>query len=253
MSGMSLLPLGVGDAFSGRYYSSCLAVHADGAWLLIDCPHPIRKLMREASALAQSAGVNLDIAQVTAVALTHLHADHCSGLEGFGFFSRFNLERRAILLAHPAVSARLWDGHLAGGMEVALQGPGVPAIERTLDEFFDVRPLACEEDVSVGPFRLRCRLTNHTVPTTGLCVEAAGRVLGYSADTAFDPVLISWLADADLIVHETNPGFLHTPYEQLAALPEALRNRMRLIHYPDDFDLDNSAIEPLRQGRYYSV
>jgi len=28
---------------------------------------------------------------------------------------------------------------------------------------------------------------------------------------------------------------------------------MRLIHYPDDFDLDNSAIEPLRQGRYYTV
>ena len=250
MSGMSLLPLGVGDAFSGRYYSSCLALHADGAWLLIDCPHPIRKLMREASA---SAGVELDIAQLTAVALTHLHADHCSGLEGFGFFSRFVLGRPATLLAHPVVSARLWDGHLAGGMEVALQGPGQPAIRRALDYFFDVRPLACEKELSVGPFRLRCRLTNHTVPTTALRVEAAGRTLGYSADTAFDPDLIHWLADADLIVHETNPGFLHTPYEQLAALPDALRARMRLIHYPDDFDLDNSAIEPLRQGRYYTV
>jgi ribonuclease BN (tRNA processing enzyme) len=250
---MSLLPLGVGDAFSGRYYSSCLALHADGAspsWLLIDCPHPIRKLMREASA---SAGVNLDIAQLTGVVLTHLHADHCSGLEGFGFFSRFTLGRRAMLLAHPAVSARLWASHLAGGMEVALQGPGVPSIERTLDEFFDVRPLACEEEVSVGPFRLRCRLTNHTVPTTALRVEAGGCTLGYSADTAFDPDLIAWLADADLIVHETNPGFLHTPYEKLAALPEALRTRMRLIHYSDQFDLDNSAIEPLRQGRYYTV
>ena len=250
MSGMSLLALGVGDAFSGRYYSSCLALHADGAWLLIDCPHPIRKLMREASA---SAGLDLDIPQVTAVALTHLHADHCSGLEGLGFFSRFVLGRRATLLAHPVVSARLWDGHLAGGMEVALQGPGVPALERTLDDFFDVRPLAYEQEVSVGPFRLRCRLTNHSVPTTALRVRAAGRTLGYSADTAFDPDLIAWLTDADLIVHETNPGFLHTPYEQLAALPEALRTRMRLIHYPDDFDLDHSAIEPLRQGRSYTV
>ena len=250
MSGMSLLALGVGDAFSGRYYSSCLALHADGAWLLIDCPHPIRKLMREASA---SAGLDLDIPQVSAVALTHLHADHCSGLEGLGFFSRFVLGRRATLLAHPLVSARLWDGHLAGGMEVALQGPRVPALERTLDDFFDVRPLAYEQEVSVGPFRLRCRLTNHSVPTTALRVGAAGRTLGYSADTAFDPDLIDWLADADLIVHETNPGFLHTPYEQLAALPEALRTRMRLIHYPDDFDLDSSAIERLRQGRYYTV
>ena len=250
MSGMSLLALGVGDAFSGRYYSSCLALHADGAWLLIDCPHPIRKLMREASA---SAGLDLDIPQVSAVALTHLHADHCSGLEGLGFFSRFELGRRATLLAHPVVSARLWDGHLAGGMEVALQGPGVPALERTLYDFFDVRPLAYEQEVRVGPFRLRCRLTNHSVPTTALRVRAAGRTLGYSADTAFDPDLIDWLADADLIVHETNPGFLHTPYEQLAALPQAVRSRMLLIHYPDHFDLDSSVIEPLTQGRYYTV
>src|SRR5262245_43908861 len=188
MSGMSLLPLGVGDAFSDRYYSSCLALQAEGAWLLIDCPHPIRKLMREASA---SAGVNLDIAQLTAVVLTHLHADHCSGLEGLGFFSRFTLGRRAMLLAHPAVSARLWAGHLAGGMELAPEGPGAAAIKRTLDDFFDVQPLDCEEEVSVGPFRLHCRLTNHTVPTTALRVEAAGRTLGYSADTAFDPDLIA--------------------------------------------------------------
>jgi ribonuclease BN (tRNA processing enzyme) len=27
-------------------------------------------------------------------------------------------------------------------------------------------------------------------------------VLGYSADTAYDPTLIDWLADADLIIHE---------------------------------------------------
>jgi ribonuclease BN (tRNA processing enzyme) len=247
---MSLLPLGVGDAFSAQYYSSCLALYADGAWLLIDCPHPIRKLMREASA---SAGVDLDIAQLTAIVLTHLHADHSSGLEGLGFFSRFVLGRPATLLAHPAVSARLWDGHLAGGMELALQGPGVSPIGRTLEDFFDVRPLDCEREVSVGPFRLRCRLTNHTVPTTALRVNAGGRTLGYSADTAFDSQLIDWLADADLIVHETNPGFLHTPYEQLAALPQVVRTRMRLIHYPDNFDLDSAVIEPLRQGRSYIV
>jgi ribonuclease BN (tRNA processing enzyme) len=247
---MSLLPLGVGDAFSAHYYSSCLALHADAAWLLIDCPHPIRKLMHEASA---SAGVDLDIAQLTAVVLTHLHADHSSGLEGLGFFSRFVLARPATLFAHPLVSARLWAGHLAGGMEAALQGPGVPAIGRTLEDFFDVRPLDCEREVSVGPFRLRCRLTNHTVPTTALRVNAGGRTLGYSADTAFDPQLIDWLADADLIVHETNPGFLHTPYEKLAALPQVVRTRMRLIHYPDKFDLDSAVIEPLRQGRSYTV
>ena len=46
---------------------------------------------------------------------------------------------------------------------------------------------------------------------------------------------------------------VHTPYDRLAALPAALRSRMRLIHYSDDFDLDASVIEPLRQGRIYPV
>ena len=46
---------------------------------------------------------------------------------------------------------------------------------------------------------------------------------------------------------------VHTPYEKLAALPAALRARMRLVHYPDDFDLASSVIEPLHQGRSYDV
>ena len=68
MNGMRLLPLGVGDAFSALNYSTCLALEAEGAWLLIDCPHPIRKMLREASI---SAGVVLGIEQVRAVVLTH--------------------------------------------------------------------------------------------------------------------------------------------------------------------------------------
>jgi len=108
--------------------------------------------------------------------------------------------------------------------------------------------------VPCGPFSIECRKTIHHVPTTALRVRhaASGRTLGHSADTAFEPALIEWLARADLVVHETNYG-VHTPYEKLAALPEDLRARMRLIHYPDDFDLAASVIEPLHQGRVYHV
>jgi ribonuclease BN (tRNA processing enzyme) len=93
----------------------------------------------------------------------------------------------------------------------------------------------------------------HNIPTVAVRVRAAGRTLGYSADTAFDPGLVDWLADADLIVHEASGGFMHTPYESLAALPEALRRKMRLIHYPDDFDRAGASIEVLREGRYCDV
>ncbi|MFW5740559.1 MAG: hypothetical protein ACOC1F_09355 [Myxococcota bacterium] len=64
--------------------------------------------------------------------------------------------------------------------------------------------------------------------------------------------MIAWLAEADLFVHETNYA-IHTPYEQLAALPAELRARIRLIHYPDAFDTRSAAIEPLRQGSWQVV
>ena len=98
MAGLRLLPLGIGNAFSAVSYSTCLALEADGCWLLIDCPHPIRKMMREASA---SAAVDLDAAAVHAVVLTHLHADHVSGLEGLAYYHRFFLNRKLRLVAHP--------------------------------------------------------------------------------------------------------------------------------------------------------
>jgi ribonuclease BN (tRNA processing enzyme) len=250
MAGLRFLALGVGDAFSARYYSSCLAVQAEGAWLLIDCPHPIRKILREA---ATAAGISLDVSDFHSTVLTHLHADHCSGLEGLAYYSYFGLQKRAALITHTDVAARLWDGHLSGGMEWFMStDPSAPLQRRALHDFFDLTIMTEKEPVQVGPFRIECRKTLHSVPTTALRIHAAGRTLGYSCDTSYDPTLIDWLAPADRIIHETNLG-IHTPYETLAALPANLRQKMLLIHYPDDFALDGRAIEPLRQGRFYDV
>lgn len=250
MAGLRLLALGVGDAFSARYYSSCFAVQAEGAWLLIDCPHPIRKVLREAGA---AAGISLDVGDFHSVVLTHLHADHCSGLEGLAYYSYFLLRKRMPLVTHVEVAARLWDGHLSGGMEWFMSiDPTAPLERRSMDDYFDLTTMTETSATQVGPFRIECRKTLHSVPTTALRIHAAGRTLGYSCDTAYDPSLIDWLSSADRIIHETNLG-IHTPYEKLAALPANLRDKMLLIHYPDDFALDGRAIEPLRQGRFYDV
>lgn len=249
MTGMDLLVLGVGDAFSALHYSTCLALRAEGQWLLLECPHPLRKILREGSA---AAGLSLDVGDLAGVAVTHLHADHSSGLEGLGYFSHFVLGRRAELLVHPAVAARLWEGHLAAGMEQLISAPGGPPRRMQLEDYFALRPLDEGRAVELGPFSVECRATIHHVPTTALRVRAGGRCLGFSADTSFDPGLIAWLAEADLVVHETNYG-VHTPHAALAGLPAELRARMRLIHYPDDLDLARAAAEPLRQGTLHAV
>lgn len=250
MSPFRVLALGVGDAFSARYYSSCLALEAGGAWLLIDCPHPIRRVLHDG---ARTAGVALDLAQLSGVVLTHLHSDHASGVEAVGFYGKFVLGKQTPLLTHPDVAVDLWDRYLAGSMEWSLPRPGEAPIRRTLDDFFGLIPLVEGEPLQFGPFTLRCRKTIHNIPTIALRVEAAGRTFGYSADTAFDPGLIDWLSSADLIVHEAGGGFLHTKVDELLGLPEPLRHKLRLIHYSDEFDVAASALEPLREGRLYDV
>jgi len=242
---LSFIPLGVGDAFSQKYYSSCYAVECEGHWLLVDCPHPIRKILSESGGLA---GLKLDLSDFDGVVLTHLHGDHVSGLEGWAFFNTFMLKKRTQLLGHPEALEHLWSACLLAGMGNLMDSPEGPKATRQFEDYFDLTDLSFEHATSFGPFEIECRKTIHHVPTTALRIRAGGRCLGFSADTAWDPSLIEWLSAADLIVHETNYG-IHTPYERLVALAPALQKKMRLVHYPDDFALEASVIEPLRQGQ----
>jgi ribonuclease BN (tRNA processing enzyme) len=255
MSTVLLIPLGVGEAFSAHHYTSCLALGVDSDWLLIDCPHPVRKMLREGS-LRAGLPEALDLDRIHAIAVSHLHADHCCGLEDFGYYSHFALGVRAKLLMHPDTSARLWDGLLAAGMEWIQAKPEAVPIRKHLSDYFELIDLNPLYPVRCGPFAVECRRTIHSVPTYAFRIVAGGRTLGFSADTAYDPSLIDWLASADLIVHEATTMVhtgVHTPYDKLAALPESLRSKIRLTHYPDDFDVDCSSIEPLRQGRCYQI
>src|SRR5512135_3083509 len=127
MSDVRLIPLGVGAAFSALHYTTCLALGVDDTWLLIDCPHPVRKMLREGSV---AAGRPLDLDRISGIALSHLHADHCSGVEDYIYFTHYALHRRAQILAHPGVSARLWSGLLAAGMEEARELPDAPPTRR---------------------------------------------------------------------------------------------------------------------------
>lgn len=244
--GLSFIPLGVGDAFSKKYYSSSILVHSERFTLLVDCPHPIRKMMHEIRGASKP-----DIGDVDAVVLTHLHADHVSGLEGFLFFSRFHLQKKRTVAAHDDVLQTLWPHHLAGGMgSIHVDGQRKTL---TLDEYADTITLDVSRPIQIGPCAISCRRTIHHIPTYALKISIDGVTLGYSADTTYDPTLIDWLfGDSDLVIHETNEG-IHTSYEKLKSLPEETRKKMRLIHYPDHFDPKTSAIECLVQGERYSI
>lgn len=242
---LQIVPLGVGGAFSQKYYSTSMLLSSESGTILVDCPHPIRKMLKEGT-----ASHPVDIGDIDAVLISHLHADHVSGLEGLLFYSRFHLGRRATAAAHEKVLQRLWPHCLAAGMDAL--GLDADAQPLCLDDYANIAALGEERPVEVGAFKVACRQTRHHVPTFAFKIFCKEGSVGFSADTAYDPSLIEWLLECDIIVHETNEG-IHTPYEKLAALDESLRKKMRLIHYPDNFDLESSSIEPLVQGRAVTV
>jgi ribonuclease BN (tRNA processing enzyme) len=207
-----------------------------------------RSVLRSA---AERAKRPLALESIDHVLITHVHGDHMNGLEGAAFFKHFAQGRRLPLVTSPEVRRDLWDRRLVASMGRLWDGNAFR--EKTFDDYFDYTPLAWTDAIRIGPFTIRCRRTIHHVPTSALLVEAGGRTLGYSADTAFDPTLIDFLSSADLIVHETNFGPAHTPYESLAALPETLRAKMRLIHYSDGFDVGSSTIGALSEGEVVVV
>ncbi|HXU01905.1 MAG TPA: MBL fold metallo-hydrolase [Polyangia bacterium] len=243
MSDFEVVALGVGDTFSEKHHTTALLLICDGFHLAIDCPDTYRSVLRAAS---QASGRALQIADIDHVLITHVHGDHMNGLEGFTFFKQFVEGKRVKLIASPDVRAVIWDERLKAPMATLWNGAAFQAMG--FDTYFEHVALDWTSTITVGPFRITARRTIHHVPTSALLVEAAGRTLGYSADTAFDAGLIEFLSPADLIIHETNYGPAHTPYAALAALPAELRARMRLVHYADTFDTAASVIATLREG-----
>jgi ribonuclease BN (tRNA processing enzyme) len=243
MSDFEVFVLGVGDTFSERHHSTALLLQCDGFRLAVDCPDMYRGVLKDAS---NATGRALALSDIDHVLITHVHGDHMNGLEGVAFYKHFVDRKRVQLVTAPEVRETIWDQRLKASMSVLWNGRE----HRTLgfDDYFEHVPLSWTRSIQVGPFSIRARRTIHHVPTSALFIEAAGRTLGYSADTAFDPELIAFLEPADLIIHETNLGPAHTPYASLAALPPELRAKMRLIHYADGFDAAASVIAPLREG-----
>lgn len=141
------------------------------------------------------------------------------------------------------------DAGDAAAEQALLADPGGPVHSLGLLDYCERKDLL-RGVTTLGPLRIERRFTRHHIPTTAIRVSLAGRsrpLFGYSADTAFDPDLISWLAEADWVIHETNYG-THTPLASLLLLPASLRARMRLIHYPDALEPASSPITCLREG-----
>ncbi len=246
----TLITLGVGYAFTSVHFHTSFLVVYRGEVTLVDAPAPLRRIFRDAAAVS---GLPVTIEHVDHVILTHLHGDHCNGIEELGFWRRYrsNGAPRPALYMLP---------ELRHGLEQRMNAAMAPSINpdetaSLLGTFYDVRALVEGTTIPVGKqgMELEIHPTEHFIPCAGFRLRAGGRQLGYSADTSFSKPLFSFLEASDLILHECGPGPGHTPPEAIRALPDAVKQRLRLVHVPDDYDPAWTGVEALREGEVLLV
>jgi ribonuclease BN (tRNA processing enzyme) len=239
---------GVGDAFSIEHYKTNFLVEKDGFILAVDCGDSYRRALHDNG--WRIDGEQLDVDRIDALVLTHLHGDHVNGLEMALAFRRYSRGGSWDIYTHPEAADQLWGERL--GVSLGQSWDGEEYQQNEASDFYNLHTVALGGSVDIGPFEVSTRRTTHHITTMAVRISDGESTLGYSCDTEFDPTLVEWLADADTIIHETSYGPAHTPLFKLMELPPDVREKMLVVHYPDE-------IEPVpeltfaEQGRTYHV
>lgn len=256
---MKLTFVGVGGAFTERYFQSNMVLEIGGERMLIDAGSDARHSLR-------AAGISYRDLQ--AVYISHLHADHAGGMEWLclktmfdpGFVDAAGAHRKLRLYMRSSMAPGLW--------EMLRSGCALPNVKTSLKTFFDTRLCAKNKPFEFGGVKFRTVQTVHytndteIVPSFGLFwTTPSGKKVFLTTDTQFvmQPIL-SFCKAADIIFHdcETSPfrTGVHAHYEDLKTLPADLKRRMWLYHYSDG-DLPDAVADGfagfIKQGQTFDL
>lgn len=259
---VTLYPLGVGDAFTTRFFFVNCLLTVDGRELFLDCPAYLPKMLAEN---ARAGEVPIEIERYRELLVTHMHADHVGGLEELAYLQEYRTLDPPRLYGPQWLLQDIWS-HLRPAMEMSVRGDGKLAC---LDWFYE--PVNLSDPHDFGGFTVSHRFTSHVPRTLAFKFDFGGYKLGYAPDTAFDLGLIGWLEECDLVVHDVWFGEvevlggdirnMHTPIADLLTLPEDFQRKTLLCHYADgayDTDPEEPAEDIghyrlLRQGHLYTL
>jgi ribonuclease BN (tRNA processing enzyme) len=134
---------------------------------------------------------HLALDELDAVALSHLHPDHCVDLCGLYVTRKYRIGGMPPepLPVHGPADTAPWLARVYPGLT-----------EEAVHRQFAFRPLADGQRSSIGPFTVTAHRVNHPVEAYGFRVEADGKVLAYSGDTDSCDALGPLFTGADLVL-----------------------------------------------------
>jgi ribonuclease BN (tRNA processing enzyme) len=164
----------------GRVCSGYL-VQAGDTRLLVDCGN----------------GASANLARLTAfealdaILITHRHVDHCVDLIGMFYALKFHRDgmQSVPLYAAPLVVEAL-TGLLSGDSAMEFR------------EVFACQEVRGGDRLSIGPIDITLADSIHPVPTVSVRLQAFGKTIVYSSDSAGGPALVDLARGADLFLCE---------------------------------------------------
>ena len=229
---MRLTIVGCSGSFPGpESPASCYLVEAEDFSLVLDLGNgALGPLQR-----------HVDLRAVGAVALSHLHADHCLDLCSYYVARRYDPAGIPPLL--PVYGPTGTADRLARAYDLPTE-PGMHGE-------FDFRTWTPGEPTAIGPFTVTAERVEHPVEAYAMRIEHGGRVLTYSGDTSGGDALLRLAADADLFLceaafHEgrdSTPGVHLTGRGAGAHATQAAAKRLVVTHVPPWNDVDRTLAE----------
>jgi len=216
--------LGNSHGFDPEGSTSGFVVWVNGQGVMVDPPPHSSMLLAKAGIQPKS---------ITAIILTHCHADH-----EVGTIQKMVTEDKIVLLTTKTIMESFLRKYEA-----------VTGLDREfLQQLVMFRPVYLEEPTYWNGASFRFFYSLHSIPCIGFEATFEGKSIVYSADTYYDmdgleqmkkegvlsearcQALLNFPWDADVVLHEMGVPPIHTPLEALEKLPEKFRKHIYLIH-----------------------
>lgn len=224
--------IGTGSAGTLKNFHTNFMLEQNGKYLLLDCG-------AYAPLALDKAGFGYR--DINAMYISHLHGDHCYGVETIGFNTYFDLpyRRNIKLYANGLLIPPLWQKCLSASME---------SIQRetpSLELYYQVFPVLTNDSFEWEGINFKPVQSVHImngygiVPSFGVMITLPDGIKIYvTTDTQFAPAqLMDFMKEADLVIADCEcfpfKSGVHANYMDWRTFPADIKRKMKLTHYQD--------------------